>query len=145
MEEYQKAYENFSPLKFSLNNDYINKIQQDQPVNIAFDDIALNNLIKKINFYRSMMYNKYDQLYQKSGLIQNLYNNTLKLFLISFIILYLIAPKFEFLRVDDETEESNEYKPNMLRITIITIILTLFYLFIFGIDILSQLGKILLE
>ena len=144
MEDYQKAYENFSPLKFSLNNDYINKIQQDQPVNIAYDEIALNNLMKKINFYREMMLSKYDQLYQKSGLIQNLYNNTLKLFLITFIVLYLVAPKFEFLRVEDDTN-NDSYKPNMLRITILTVVLTLFYLFVFGIDILSQLGKILLD
>ncbi len=41
--EYQKLYQDYSPLKFNINQDYINKLQQDQPINISLDQLELNN------------------------------------------------------------------------------------------------------
>ena len=41
--EYQKLYQDYSPLKFNINQDYIDRLQRDQPINVSLDQPALNN------------------------------------------------------------------------------------------------------
>ena len=136
---YENLYENFSPLKFKLNNDYIDKLQQDQPIMMSFDN-ALTNLKSYLNDSIQTLTLKYDALYQKSHLITSLEMNTLKIFLGTFIILYLVAPKFELIRKDELNKKA--YKPNLFRIGLIALILALFYLGI-KIDLLVEFQQIL--
>ena len=122
--DYEKLYKNFSPLKFKLNNDYIDKLQQDQPIMMSFDNNAMDNLKDYLNNAIVELTLKYDALYKKSHLITSLQINTLKIFLGTFVILYLVAPKFEMLREQDELNKKI-YKPNMFRIALISLIISL--------------------
>ena len=140
--EYEKLYNNFSPLKFKLNNDYIDKLQQDQPIMMSFDNNALSNLKNYLSESIETLALKYNALYQKSHLITNLEMNTIKIFLGTFIILYLVAPKFELIREQDELNKK-VYKPNLFRIALIALILSLFYLGYQGIDLLVEFQQIL--
>lgn len=140
--EYQTLYENFSPLKFKLNNEFINKVQQNQPVVMSFDDIAMNNLKNYLNNSIDKLSTKYNALRKKSYLITLIEINTLKIFLGSFIILYIIAPKFEMLMEEDEIEK-NVLKPNLIKISLISLIISLFFLGFKGIDLLMEFKKII--
>ena len=139
---YENIYKEFSPLKFQINNDYIDKLQKDQPLIMSFDNNAMNNLSKYINNNVNEIKNKCNAIYEKSFEIDNIEINTLKLFFLTFIILYLVAPKFEMLRVKDDINKK-EYRPNMVRIAIITFIISIFYLAYQGIDLLSEFHQIL--
>ena len=85
---------------------------------------------------------KYNALRKKSYLITLIEINTLKIFLGSFIILYIIAPKFEMLMEEDEIEK-NVLKPNIIRISLISLIISLFFLGFKGIDLLMEFKKII--
>ena len=63
--EYQTLYKNFSPLKFKLNNDFINKFQENQPVLMSFDSIAMNNLKNYLNNNIDNLNMKYNALKKK--------------------------------------------------------------------------------
>lgn len=140
--DYENLYKQFSPLKFKLNNDYLDKLQQDQPIMMSFDGKALNNLQSYFSNSMDSIALKYDALYQKSHLITNLEINTLKIFLGCFIVLYLVAPKFDMLREKDELNKKS-YKPNIFRIALISLIISLFYLGYQGIDLLSEFQQII--
>ena len=140
--DYENLYKQFSPLKFKLNNDYIDKLQQDQPVMMSFDDSAMNNLKQYFNYNIEELTSKYNALYKKSHKIISLEINTIKIFLGTFVILYLVAPKIEMLREQDELNKK-VYKPNMFRIALISLILSLFYLGYQGIDLLFEFQKII--
>ena len=140
--EYQSLYKNFSPLKFKLNNEFIDKVQQNQPIVMSFDNLAMNNLKNYLNNSLDKLLIKYDALIKKSHLITILEINTIKIFLGSFIILYLIAPKFEMLREEDEIKK-DILKPNILKISIISLIISLFFLGYQGIDLLIEFKKII--
>ena len=140
--DYENLYKQFSPLKFKLNNDYIDELQQDQPVMMSFDNSAMNNLKQYFNYNIEELSSKYDALYKKSYKIASLEINTIKIFLSTFVILYLVAPKFEMLREQDELNKK-VYKPNMFRIALISLILSLFYLGYQGIDLLFEFQKII--
>ena len=139
---YENMYKDFSPLKFQINNDYIDKLQKEQPLIMSFDNNAFNNLSKYLNNNIEKMQHKAEAIYLKSFLIDEIEFNTLKVFLCTFIILYLIAPKVDMLRVKDDIN-SKIYRPNMVRITLITFIVSLFFLAYQGIDLLSQFKEIL--
>jgi len=138
--EYQKLYQDYSPLKFNINQDYIDRLQRDQPINVSLDQPALNNAKTILTQFINDLSSKYELLHKKGIIIENLYVNSIKLFLGIFIVLYLIAPKYDALKVIDENEE---YKPNMFRITLISSLITLFYLLLQGIDILSDIKNII--
>jgi hypothetical protein len=140
--DYENLYKQFSPLKFKLNNQYIDKLQQDQPIMMSFDENALDNLKSYLNNSMESLALKYEALYRKSHLITNLEINTLKIFLGCFIVLYLVAPKFEMLREQDELNKKN-HKPNIFRIGLISLIISLFYLGYQGIDLLFEFQKII--
>jgi hypothetical protein len=140
--EYQTLYKNFSPLKFKLNNDFINKVQQNQPLVMSFDNIAMNNLKNYLNNNIDNLNMKYTALKKKSYLITLLEINTLKIFLVSFILLYLVAPKFEMLREEDEIKK-DVFKPNLIKISIISLIISLFFLGHEGINLLIEFKKII--
>ena len=140
--EYQTLYKNFSPLKFKLNNDFINKFQENQPVLMSFDSIAMNNLKNYLNDNYDNFGKKYIALKKKSYLITLLEINTLKIFLASFIILYFVAPKFEMLREEDEIKK-DVFKPNLIKISIISLIISLFFLGHEGINLLLEFKKII--
>ena len=140
--EYQTLYKKFSPLKFQLNNEFINKVQQNQPVVMSFDDIAMNNLKNYLSNNIDKLSMKYNALRKKSYLITLLEIDTLKIFLISFIVLYIVAPKFEMLREEDEIEK-NVLKPNLFRISLISLIISLFFLGYHGINLLQEFKKII--
>ena len=140
--DYENLYKQFSPLKFKLNNDYIDKLQQDQPIMMSFDNNAMDNLKDYLNNTIAELTLKYDALYKKSHLITSLEINTLKIFLGTFVILYLVAPKFEMLREQDELNKK-VHKPNIFRIALISLIISLFYLGYQGIDILFEFQKII--
>lgn len=140
--DYENLYKQFSPLKFKLNNDYIDKLQQDQPVMMSFDNNAMDNLKNYFNYSIEELSSKYNALYKKSHKITSLEINTIKIFLGTFVILYLVAPKFEMLREKDELNKK-VYKPNMFRIALIALIVSLFYLGYQGIDLLFEFQKIL--
>ena len=140
--EYQTLYKNFSPLKFKLNNDFINKVQQNQPLVMSFDNIAMNNLKNYLNNNIDNLNMKYTALKKKSYLITLLEINTLKIFLVSFILLYLVAPKFEMLREEDEIKK-DVFKPNLIKISIISLIISLFFLGHEGINLLLEFKKII--
>ena len=140
--EYQKLYQDYSPLKFNINQDYIDRLQKDQPVNVSVDNIALNNAKNKLNEFMNNMSSKYDLLYNKGVIIQNMYINSIKLFLGIFIVLYLIAPKYNALRVPDDNNKK-QFKPNMFRIGLISSLIGFFYLLIQGIDVLSDIKDII--
>ena len=125
--EYQKLYNDYSPLKFNINQDFIDRFQQDQPVNVSVDNMALNNAKSKLTEFINDLSSKYELLYSKGVIIENMYTNSIKLFLGIFIVLYLIAPKYNVLRVPDENN-NKVYKPNMFRISLITGIISFFYL-----------------
>ncbi len=141
--EYQKLYEDYSPLKFNLNQEYIDKFQRDQPVNISIDNLALNNAKLRLNEFVNNLASKYNLLYEKGEIIQSMYLNSVKLFLGIFIILYLIAPNYEVLRVEDEIN-NKAYKPNLFRISLIACIISFFYVLIQGIDVLGDIKNIIL-
>ncbi len=71
-----------------------------------------------------------------------MYINSIKLFLGIFIVLYLIAPKYNLLRVPDDNE-NKKLKPNMFRISLISSLIVLFYLLIQGIDVLFDIKNII--
>lgn len=139
---YENIYKDFSPLKFQINNDYIDKLQQDQPLIMSFDNSAMSNLSDYISGNVDILKNKCNAIYKKSFEIDNIEINTLKLFFLTFVVLYLVAPKFEILRVKDDINK-NVYRPNMLRIAIITIIVSIFYLAYQGIDLLADFHEII--
>ena len=140
--EYQKLYNDFSPLKFNINQDFIDRFQKDQPVNVSIDNLALNNAKSKLTEFINDLSSKYELLYNKGTVIQNMYTNSIKLFLGIFIVLYLIAPKYNVLREPDESN-NKVYKPNMFRISLISGIISFFYLLIQGIDILGDIKDII--
>jgi len=140
--EYQKLYQDYSPLKFNINQDYIDRLQQDQPVNISLDQLALNNAKSILTNFINDIGSKYELLYEKGIIIENMYINSIKLFLGIFIVLYLIAPKYNLLRVEDDTE-TNDFKPNMFRISLISSLIVLFYLLIQGIYVLFDIKNII--
>jgi len=140
--EYQKLYQDYSPLKFNINQDYINRLQQEQPVNISLDQLALNNAKIILKNFINDMSSRYNLLWEKSIIIENMYTNSIKLFLGIFIVLYLIAPKYNLLRVEDDTE-TNDFKPNMFRISLISLLIVLFYLLIQGVDVLFDIKNII--
>jgi hypothetical protein len=141
--EYQKLYEDYSPLKFNLNQEYIENFQRDQPVNVSIDNLALNNAKIRLNEFVNELSSKYNLLYEKGEIIQNMYLKSIKLFLALFIVLYLIAPKYEILRLEDETN-NKVYKPNLFRISLIACIISFFYILIQGIDVLGDIKNIIL-
>ncbi len=140
--EYQKLYQDYSPLKFNINQDYIDRLQQDQPVNISLDQLALNNAKSILTNFINDIGSKYELLYEKGIIIENMYINSIKLFLGIFIVLYLIAPKYNLLRVPDDNE-NKKLKPNMFRISLISSLIVLFYLLIQGIDVLFDIKNII--
>ena len=140
--DYENLYKQFSPLKFKINDQYINKLQQDQPILMSFDNNAMNNLKNYVNNSIETLATKYEALHNKSHLITSLEINTIKIFLGTFIILYLVAPKFEMLREKDELNKK-VFKPNMFRIALISLIISLFYLGYQGIDLLFEFQKII--
>ena len=107
-----------------------------------FDNNALSNLTNYLDNSIETLALKYNALYQKSHLITSLEMNTIKIFLGTFIILYLVAPKFELIREQDELNKK-AYKPNLFRIGLIALILSLFYLGYQGIDLLVEFKQIL--
>jgi hypothetical protein len=139
---YESLYKDFSPLKFKINNDYIDKIQQNQPLIMAFDNNAYNNMASLLSNNVENFNHKYNEIYKKTYLINDIQTNTIKIFLGLFIILYLVAPKFELLRVEDDLNKKI-YKPNMFRIILISFIISLFYFGYQGIDLLSDFHQIL--
>ena len=140
--EYQKLYENYSPLKFNINQEYIDRFQRDQPVNVSIDNLALNNAKSRLTEFINDLASKYNLLYKKGEIIEHMYLNSVKLFLGIFIVLYLIAPKYQVLRVEDETK-NKLYKPNLFRITLIASIVSFFYVLIQGIDVLGDIKNII--
>jgi len=141
--EYQKLYEDYSPLKFNLNQEYIENFQRDQPVNVSIDNLALNNAKIRLNEFVNELSSKYNLLFEKGEIIQNMYLKSIKLFLGLFIVLYLIAPKYDILRLEDETN-NKVYKPNLFRISLIAFIISFFYILIQGIDVLGDIKNIIL-
>ncbi len=139
---YESLYKDFSPLKFKINNDYIDKIQQNQPLIMAFDNNAYNNMASLLSNNVENFNHKYNEIYKKTYLINDIQTNTIKIFLGLFIILYLVAPKFEILRVEDDLNKKI-YKPNMFRIFLISFIISIFYFGYQGIDLLSDFHQIL--
>ena len=65
--------------------------------------------------------------------------DTLKIFLISFAILYFLHPNFKFLNYDDE--EDGKKKPKMFMIVIISLIISIAYFSASCIDLLDHLQK----
>jgi hypothetical protein len=139
----EKIYKEVSPLKFNINNDYVDKIQENNPIIISLDNKAFDNFKIIMNRYFNDMRTKYNLLSSKAYIIENIYINSIKIFLGVFILLYLIAPKFDMLRVPNDNDELKDFKPNMLRISLISALLSTFFLVLYGIDLLSDIKDII--
>jgi hypothetical protein len=140
--EYHKIYQDYSPVKFNINQDYITRLQHEQPVNISLDQIALDNAKIILKNFINDISSRYNLLWEKSIIIENMYTNSIKLFLGIFIVLYLIAPNYNLIRVEDDNE-TTKFKPNMLRISLIASLIVLFYLLIQGVDVLFDIKNII--
>ena len=135
--DYKELYNSFSPIKMLLNNEYINTVQKNNPLILSFDNNAYDNL-------SNMLSKKFKNLENKSYLISKIKFNSFKIFLVTFIILYILAPKYDIIRVHDDLDDKN-YKPNILRIFLISFIVSIFLFTYQGINLLAEIKNILLK
>jgi len=135
--DYKELYNSFSPIKMLLNNEYINTVQKNNPLILSFDNNAYDNL-------SNMLSKKFKNLENKSYLISKIQFNSFKIFLVTFIILYILAPKYDIIRVHDDLDDKN-YKPNILRIFLISFIVSIFLFTYQGINLLAEIKNILLK
>ena len=78
----EKIYKEVSPLKFNINNDYVDKIQENNPIIISLDNKAFDNFKIIMNRYFNDMRTKYNLLSSKAYIIENIYINSIKIFVL---------------------------------------------------------------
>lgn len=132
--EFHNLFRNYSPIKFRINNDVINRLQQNNPIIIDYDNIAYERINNKI----SKLFNKWQN---KKKFIDHIPTLFFKTIFISFLILFLFSDKLCILSYDDK--ETKERKPRYTRIILICIIISLIYILNFTknniVDILSTI------
>lgn len=85
------------------------------------NDIKIPKINKDINTYT---YNP-----SKSNLVNtstNIQYETIIIFFLSFIILFLLAPNISVLRYEDKV--NNRYRPNIFRIILVSLVISVFFL-----------------
>ena len=84
---------------------------------------------------------KCKQIYEKTAIIGVVQMNSIKLFVLLFITLWLISPYISML---NEKDKNGKNRPNMFKILIASVIVTLLYISLEGVNLLINLYNIIL-
>ena len=120
--ELSELFNNYSPIKFILNKNVINEIQNRNPVILDYDDVAYNNM-------RNKMADLFQIASNRSEFIFKIPSNFLKVFFVSFIVLFLLSDKLSIL--NELNQYTNEKKVRTGRVIFISILISMVFIYYF--------------
>ena len=119
-------FENYSPDNFALNPNIVNRIINNSPVTLTYEDIAYNKMKSKIAELFNIVQEKSNE---DNIIMKQISEKFIKSLLFCFVIIYLLSNKLNILSY--ENKDTKERKPRLYRIIIISIIITLLSFFFF--------------
>lgn len=129
-----ELYRDYSPVKVDLNTKVLKQFRDSQPLIVHLDKKAYTNL-------KTNVLDKCKQIYEKTAIIGVVQMNSIKLFVLLFITLWLISPYISML---NEKDKNGKNRPNMFKILIASVIVTLLYISLEGVNLLINLYNIIL-
>ena len=121
--ELNTLFKEYSPIKFILNDNVINKMQDSNPVMLDYDDIAYRKMRSKLSDYLNI-------INENSSFVYKIPDNFFKAFFISFIVLFLISKKLSIL--SNENQYTKEKKPKIIAISLFSILIAIVFIYFFA-------------
>lgn len=109
-------FDNYSPNNLASNPNIVNRLINNSPITLTYEDIAYNKMRSKIAELFNINNNR-------SIINKQTPDKFMKAFFFCFVIIYLLSNKLNILSY--ENKDTKQRQPRLYRIIIISIIITL--------------------